>query len=133
MKKAKILVVDDIPENIHTLKNLLKEKYNIIATTNGEKAIELVKKDLSIDLIILDILMPKMDGYEVCKILKEDERTKDIPIVFITSLNDPKSEEKGLHLGASDYIHKPISPLLTLNRIELHIKLKKYKSKFGAI
>jgi len=133
MEKAKILVVDDIPENIHTLKNLLKEEYSIIASTSGEKAIGLVKKDPSIDLIILDILMPQMDGYEVCQILKADENTKHIPIVFVTSLNDIRSEEKGLSLGASDYIHKPINPLLTLNRVALHIKLKRYESKFGVI
>jgi len=133
MDKAKVLVVDDIPENIHTLKNLLKDKYNIIASTSGKKAVELVKKDPLIDLIILDILMPEMDGYEVCKVLKENQTTKEIPIVFVTSLNDSKSEEKGLLLGASDYIHKPINPLLTLNRVELHIKLKRYKTKFGEI
>lgn len=129
MSKSKILVVDDIPENIHTLKNLLKEDYNIIAATNGKKAIELVQKDPMIDLIILDILMPQMDGYEVCKILKNDQKTKDIPIIFVTALQDEVSEEKGLLLGASDYIHKPINPVLTKHRIETHIKLSRYERK----
>jgi len=133
MEKPKILVVDDVPENIHFLKNILKEEYNIIAATSGEKAINLVQKDNSINLIILDILMPDIDGYEVCKILKNDLNTKDIPIIFITSLHDEQSEEKGLTLGAVDYIHKPINPMLTLKRVETHIKLQQYGKKFGII
>lgn len=133
MEKATILVVDDIPENIHTLKNLLKDDYNIIAATNGKKAIDLVQKDPSIDLIILDILMPEMDGYEVCQYIKNQDNTKDIPIIFVTSLNDEQSEEKGLLLGASDFIHKPINPMLTKHRVSIHIKLSKYEKKFGSI
>lgn len=133
MDKPKILVVDDVPENIHTLKNLLKENYNIVATTQGKKAIELVQKDLSIDLIILDIIMPDMDGYEVCKILKTNEQTKNIPIIFVTSLNDLENEEKGIEIGGEDYIHKPVNPTLILKKVATQIELKKYKDRFGTL
>jgi len=124
MDRAKILVVDDVPENIHTLKNLLKDDYTIIAATNGQKAIDIAHKDPKPDLIILDILMPQMDGYEVCKILQDAPNTKDIPIIFVTSLSDVEEQDRGIELGAVDYIHKPISPKLTKQRIATHLKLK---------
>lgn len=133
IEKPKILVVDDIPENIHALKHLFRKEYSIIGATSGKKAIELVEKDPTIDLILLDILMPEMDGYEVCQIIKTKELTKDIPIIFVTSLNDRESEEKGLLLGAVDYIYKPVSPRLTKNRVAAHMGVYRYKKKYGLL
>jgi len=124
MNRAKILVVDDVPENIHTLKNLLKDDYTIAAATNGQKAIEIAQKEPLPDLIILDILMPQMDGYEVCQKLKSIEATQDIPIIFVTSLSDADEQDRGIALGAVDYISKPITPLLTKQRIATHLKLR---------
>ncbi|MEA2027577.1 MAG: response regulator [Campylobacterota bacterium] len=124
MDRAKILVVDDVAENIHTLKNLLKDDYTIIAATNGQKAIDIAQKDPKPDLIILDILMPQMDGFEVCRVLQDSLETKDIPIIFVTSLSDVEEQDRGVELGAVDYIHKPISPKLTKQRIATHLKLK---------
>lgn len=126
-KRSKILLVDDVPENIHVLINILKKDFDLLAATNGEKAIELAKKNQDIDIILLDIMMPDLDGYEVCKILKSTEGTKKIPIIFITALGEAENEEKGLSLGAVDYIIKPINEYLVKQRVKNQIELKQYR------
>lgn len=118
MKKEKILIVDDTPENIHILMETLKHNYAIIAAKNGEKAVQMANTEPLPDLILLDIMMPKMDGYAVCQELKANELTKNIPIIFVTALADNTNEEKGLKLGAMDYISKPFSPAIVQRRVK---------------
>ena len=127
VNKPKILIVDDVPENIQVLMNILKDEFIILAATSGKKAIDLVDKNLDIDIILLDIMMPEMDGYEVCQILKKSPSTNHIPIIFITALNEVENEEKGLELGAVDYITKPINASLVQHRVKNHIELKQYR------
>jgi len=124
--KQTILIVDDEKTNIDMLINLLKSttnQYRIIPVFSGEKALEAVQKR-KIDLILLDIVMPQMNGYEVCKVLKSQNSTKDIPILFITSSSDDASIEKAYNFGASDYVTKPIRALELLSRVRLNLKLQ---------
>lgn len=124
--KYKILIIDDEPMNIKVLSSLLpKSHYKIMALTEGTKAFDLIKKGSVPDLILLDIVMPDMDGYSICRALKEDETTKDIPVIFISSMNNIGDEEKGLSLGAVDYITKPFIPSIVLARVNTHIKLSR--------
>jgi putative two-component system response regulator len=122
MQDATILIVDDTKENIHILCSLLKE-YDIAVAKNGTKALEIVKTE-QIDLILLDVMMPEMDGYEVCKILKKDDKTKDIPVMFLTAKEDISDEIRGLELGAVDYISKPFNPSLVKLRVKNQLLLK---------
>jgi putative two-component system response regulator len=126
-QKTKILIVDDVAENIHILIETLKDSYTIMAVNNGEKALKLASKENKPDLILLDILMPDMDGYEVCKRLKSNNKTQNIPIIFITALSEDINESQGLKLGAVDYITKPFMPELVKSRIDNHIQLKLYR------
>jgi len=105
-KKPTILVVDDTEINIDILLELLSDEYDIIVSLDGKSAIQSVKED-SIDLILLDIMMPDMDGYEVCEIIKSDENTRDIPIIFITAKTDEDSIGKAYEVGGIDYVTKP--------------------------
>ncbi|MFA6808583.1 MAG: diguanylate cyclase [Eubacteriales bacterium] len=123
MERYRILIADDERLNRMILSELLKENYEIIFANNGEQVLEQMDKDLNIELILLDIVMPGMDGYEVLKRLKEKEKTKDIPVIFITALNTLDSEEKGLKLGAVDYITKPFHPSIVKLRVANHLKL----------
>ena len=126
MKKNKILIVDDVPQNIAILDNLLKQTYNIIVSTTGERAVELVKKE-SPDLILLDIVMPGMSGFDVCNILKNDLKTQNIPIIFLTAKSEDESIIEGFNLGAVDYITKPFRPAELLVRINTHLSLLNYQ------
>ncbi len=101
--KETILIVDDTETNIDILSNVLEESYDVSVAMDGESALELVHTDPP-DLILLDIMMPGMDGYEVCRRLKADEKTKDIPIIFVTAMGEIEDETKGFELGALDYI-----------------------------
>ncbi len=107
-EKPTILIVDDQPHNIQLLANVLKEKYKLLIANSAEKAFKIMEKILP-HLILLDVMMPDMDGYEVCKILQDHEETKDIPIIFLTAKSDVENVIHGLELGASDYITKPFS------------------------
>jgi sigma-B regulation protein RsbU (phosphoserine phosphatase) len=123
MPKPRILVVDDTPANIKILADLLRQDYHMSVATNGPDALEIAfLKDLP-DLVLLDIMMPDMDGYEVCRRLKEDSRTKDIPIIFVTAMSEVDDETKGFALGAVDYITKPIRPSIVVARVAAHIEL----------
>ncbi len=99
-----ILVVDDIVENIDVLFNVLKDDYEVLAAKNGRQALKLADNDNPPDLILLDVMMPELDGFEVCKILKESFSTKNIPVIFVTSKDDEVDENKGFSIGAMDYI-----------------------------
>ncbi len=123
-KKATILIVDDMTTNIEILSDLLKDDYELKIAKNGKKAIEIVNSNNKIDLILLDVVMPEMDGYEVCKTLKNNNLTQNIPIVFVTGNDSPLDEEYGLNLGAVDYIKKPFHPSIVKIRVRNHIKLK---------
>lgn len=123
-KKASVLIVDDMAANITLLSNLLKDDYDIKIAKSGAKAIEIASGYEKPDLILLDIVMPKMDGYEVCKTLKNSPSTSDIPIIFVTGNDSDVDEERGLNLGAVDYIKKPFNPSVTKIRVKTHIHLK---------
>jgi len=121
--RATVLLVDDVPANLSLLSSILREDYRIQLATNGAKALELVATSAP-DLILLDVMMPEMDGHEVCRRLKSNPDTRDIPVIFVTAQNQVEDEELGLTLGAMDYIHKPISPPIIKARVRNHIVLK---------
>ncbi len=121
--KQIILVVDDTPENINVLSGTLRSDYKVKAALNGEKALKLAFSEPHPDLILLDIMMPGMDGYEVCQALKSNPSTQKIPVIFITAKSEVEDEQKGLEMGAVDYITKPISPPLVKARIKTHLAL----------
>lgn len=121
--KQIVLVVDDTPENIDVLSSTLKPTYKVKAALNGEKAIKLATQAPQPDIILLDIMMPGMDGYQVCTLLKQNPLTKKIPIIFITAKASEADEQKGLELGAVDYITKPISPPIVSTRVKTHLAL----------
>src|SRR5512145_429776 len=118
-----VLVVDDTPTNLSLLSNILKDRYHIKVANNGAKALELAFAAPP-DLILLDVMMPEMDGYEVCRQLKDNPDTQDVPVLFLTAKTQPEDEELGLSLGAMDYIQKPISPLIIRTRVQNHLNQK---------
>ncbi|HLO47033.1 MAG TPA: response regulator [Kamptonema sp.] len=124
LAKLKILIVDDSPDNLQMLMNILQDEYIIIAATNGEKALKLSVKEPVPNLIILDVVMPNMDGYEVCSQLKSNPQTQAIPVIFVSALNEVDDETKGFDLGAVDYITKPLSPPVVKARIKSHLTLQ---------
>jgi putative two-component system response regulator len=123
--KATILVVDDTPDNLTLMSGLLKDSYKVKVANSGERALKIAGADNPPDLVLLDIMMPEMDGYEVLRRLKADEKTRDIPVVFLTAKSETDDERKGLDLGAVDYITKPISPPIVLARVRNHLDLKR--------
>jgi putative two-component system response regulator len=123
-EKLTILVVDDTPDNLMMMSSLLKNEYKVKIANGGEKALRIAASDSPPDLILLDIMMPDMDGYEVCQRLKHDPKTMNIPVIFLTAKNEMEDEKKGLELGAVDYITKPISPPIVLARVKNHLALK---------
>jgi putative two-component system response regulator len=123
-ERQTLLIVDDTPDNITLLSGLLKNRYRIKVATQGERALKIAAMEPPPDLILLDIMMPGMDGYEVCQQLKANPHTADIPVIFLTAKAQVEDEEKGLKLGAVDYITKPISPPIVLARVATHLTLK---------
>ena len=123
-KKPTILVVDDTPDNLILVSSLLKHEYRIKVASDGQAALRIAAGQEQPDLILLDIMMPDMDGYEVCRQLKADAQLRDIPVIFLTARTSIDDEQHGLELGAVDYITKPISPPVMLARIRTHLKLK---------
>ena len=122
--KPTILVVDDTPDNLALMMELLKDEYTVKLANNGERALKLTAMTPHPDLILLDIMMPGLDGYEVCQKLKADPLTRDIPVVFLTAKSSVDDEKRGLEIGAVDYITKPISPPIVLARVKIHLALK---------
>lgn len=127
MDKQTIMIVDDEPLNIRMLGKLFSDEYQVLALTSGEEVVSLAESDHGPDLILLDVVMPDMDGHEVCRLLKSNERTKDIPVIFITSRDSDTDEVLGFQIGASDYITKPFRPEVTVARVKAHLELKKYR------
>lgn len=123
VQKSTILVVDDTPDNLKLISGLLKDTYKVKIATNGESALEIAQSTFPPDLILLDIMMPEMDGYEVCTILKSSEETKNIPVIFLTAKTNTIDEQKGFEIGAVDYITKPISPAIVMARVKTHLDL----------
>jgi putative two-component system response regulator len=121
--KATLLVVDDTPANLSLMHELLKDQYQVRIANSGEKALRIVR-DGPPDLILLDIMMPGMDGYEVCRQLKADAHSRDIPILFLSAKNQTEDERFGLELGAADYLNKPVNPPILLARVQAQLKLK---------
>ena len=119
-----ILIVDDSPENLTVLNELLLPAYRVRVATSGEKALQLAATSPLPDLILLDVMMPGMDGYEVFTRLRADLRTHDIPVIFVTAMDSTEAEMRGLEIGAVDYITKPIVPLIVLARVRTQMELK---------
>ncbi|TPE47517.1 two-component system response regulator [Maribrevibacterium harenarium] len=124
VNKKTILVVDDEPINITVLSGTLKDHYRVIVAKNGEQALSRLDKGPIPDLILLDIMMPDMDGYEVCRRIKADPTMQHIPVIFVSAMSEHVDEEKGLKLGAFDYITKPISPAIVLTRVNNILQLQ---------
>ncbi len=122
-EKSNILVVDDTPENIDLLLEILKDDYKVRAAINGEQALKIARLNVAPDLILLDVMMPGIDGFEVCRQLKSDPTTSHIPIIFVTAKITTSDEIEGFSLGAVDYITKPISPPVVLARVRTHLAL----------
>ena len=121
---ATVLVVDDTPENLTVMASLLREHFVVKVANQGEKALKIAQSETPPDLILLDIMMPQVDGYEVCRRLKASSVTREIPVIFLTARSDTDDERNGLALGAVDYITKPISPPILLARVNTHLALK---------
>jgi len=124
-EKQTILIVDDTPENLAMVSSMLSDRYKIKIATTGKKALQIAYSQDPPDLILLDIMMPEMDGYEVCRQLKNDSQVADIPVIFLTAKSDVEDEMKGFELGAVDYITKPVSPPIVLARVRTHLQLKR--------
>ncbi|GBG00796.1 two-component system response regulator [Azospira sp. I13] len=118
-----VLVVDDTPENIDILKGILSPYFTVKVASNGRMALKAVAKGTPPDLILLDVMMPDMDGYEVCRLLKADPQTRQVPVIFVTAKSSVEDETHGFSLGAADYIVKPVSPPVVLARVRTHLAL----------
>ena len=123
-EKRLLLLVDDDSENIQVVHSILKDQYKIRVAMNGTKALELAKMEPLPDLILLDVMMPQMDGYTVCSRLKADPKTCDTPVIFLTGKTEVADETRGFEVGAVDYIHKPFSPPIVTARVRTHLMLR---------
>lgn len=122
--KRTVLIVDDTPDNISLMSALLEDSYKLKVASSGERALAIVRSASPPDLVLLDVMMPGMDGYEVCRQIKADPATRDVAVIFLTAKSLPEDETYGLSLGAGDYITKPISPPKLLRRVQVHLELK---------
>ncbi|MFT7372395.1 MAG: CheY-like chemotaxis protein, partial [Oleiphilaceae bacterium] len=127
--KPRILIVDDVSENLHAMTSILGDAYAVTAATNGKKALELAARTPQPDLLLLDIKMPGMDGYEVLRRLKLEPLTADIPVIIVTALPESEDEAKGLRMGASDYITKPVNADWLKLRVLTQLELRRYHRK----
>lgn len=126
VQKETLFIVDDTETNIDILEEYLREDYNLYVAMDGETAVREISRVLP-DLILLDVMMPRMSGYEVCEQLKANVRTRDIPVIFLTALADEANEGKGLNLGAVDYITKPFNPKLVSMRVKNHLLIRRHQ------
>jgi signal transduction histidine kinase len=122
--KSKILIVDDVPINIRMLHETLKDLYTLTAASSGEKALKFLEKDMLPDLILLDIMMPEMDGYEVCRKIKQNERWANIPVIFISAKAETLDKVKAFEVGGVDYITKPFEPAEVIARVKTHLTIR---------
>ncbi len=125
-RRSTILVIDDVRMYVEILSAFLEVDYNVISATSGREGLELAQSR-NPDLILLDVLMPEMDGYEVCVRLKSDYRTRNIPVIFISAMTQEEDEHRGLAVGAIDYVTKPFSPPIVQARVRNHLELKHYR------
>ena len=123
----RVLVVDDEPSNIKIIKETIKEYCRVSAAVTGAAALELAASDIPPDLILLDIVMPEMDGHEVCRRIKNNPKSRDIPVIFLTARSSSEDEATGFELGAVDYIIKPFNPMVVNARVKLHLELKQQR------
>ncbi len=130
-ERAKILIVDDTPENLQILVDALKRDHTVVVARDGETALHLATSSPIPDLILLDVMMPGMDGYEVCRRLKTDAATREIPVLFVTVMVSEEEERQGLELGAVDYIHKPFATSLVQARVNNHLQLARGKKQLA--
>jgi phosphoserine phosphatase RsbU/P len=130
-EKKLILLVDDATSNIQVVNSILKDDYRVRIATSGTKALDLANSSPAPDLILLDIMMPEMDGYEVCTRLKAAPHTRDIPVIFLTGKIEAEDETRGFHVGAVDYIHKPFSPPVVKARVETHLMLREAREQLA--
>ena len=130
-EKKMILVVDDAPVNLQVVSAILKDDFKVRIATSGAKALDLVKIEPHPDLILLDVTMPEMDGYEVCGILKATPEVRDIPVIFLTGKTETEDETKGFEVGAVDYIHKPFSPAVVKARVHTHLVLREAREQLA--
>lgn len=130
--KPTILITDDEPLSVEMLCNLLKDDYEIVMAHNGHEALELAEEH-GPDLILLDILMPDLDGYEVYRLLRELPVTREIPVIFITALGEHECEQQGLEMGAGDYVIKPFNPALVRLRVRNHLELKRQRDQLQCL
>jgi diguanylate cyclase (GGDEF)-like protein len=122
--KPVVMVVDDAPANIHILVEGLRDEYEMMVATRGAQALELAVREPQPDLILLDMVMPEMDGHEVCRRLKDDDRTRNIPVIFVTAETSVAMEQQSFELGAVDYVIKPFSLPIVRARVRTHVTLK---------
>ena len=122
-EKPSILIVDDTPANLHLLSDVLKDEYRIRVAVDGAKALSIARSAEKPEIILLDVMMPGMDGYEVCRQLKSQPETRDIPVIFVTAMNEEENETRGLEMGGVDYVTKPISPAIVKARLKAHVAL----------
>ncbi|TCK05636.1 response regulator [Marinobacterium mangrovicola] len=126
-----LLIVDDEPINISVLSDILKDKYRILAARNGEQALTRARGDITPDLILLDIMMPEMDGYEVCRRLKQDPQTAEIPVIFVTAMTQELDESAAFDVGAVDYITKPVRPAIVQARVRAQLELQWHRRRLS--
>ena len=127
VEPSRILIVDDAPANIEVLLGMLEDDYDLSFATSGRQALARLAKGYRPDLILLDVMMPEMDGYEVCATLKQDARTQNIPVIFVTARTDADSETRALTIGAVDFIHKPLNRAVVRARVKLHLELAQHR------
>jgi phosphoserine phosphatase RsbU/P len=130
-QKKLVLAVDDTPANIQVVQSILKYDYKIRVATSGAKALEVVSNQPLPDLVLLDVMMPGMDGYEVCAQLKANQETRDIPVIFLTGKTEAEDETRGFEVGAVDYIHKPFSPAIVKARVRTHLMLREVREQLA--
>ena len=130
--RKKVILVDDNPINLKLARNTLMGKYDVFTVPSAEKLFQLLEKTLP-DIVLLDVMMPGISGYDAIKVLKEDPRTTDIPVIFLTSKNDTNSELEGFTRGAVDYVSKPFSPQLLLKRVDVHVLVETQKKELKHI
>ena len=126
MAESTILVIDDTEVNLDLIEAILSDEYHVSTTKDGETGLTIAAA-IHPDMILLDVMMPGMDGYEVCESLKKEPKTQDIPVIFITALSSEMNESKGFELGAVDYITKPFKPVIVKNRVRTHLELKRHR------
>lgn len=126
-RKPKILITDDQPITRTLLEDILQDEYEVIKAIDGRDAIECVHREQDIDLILLDVIMPEIDGFEVCRLLKENPDTKDIPVIIVTIMDQERNESRGFELGVADYVSKPVSRTRILTRIKNQLVIKRQR------